>query len=44
MNEGGALVIDNVPEYARLDSQGDDLPIAVFPTMVGRPKKPGEMG
>lgn len=41
--ESGALVIDNGSGMCKAGFAGFDVPRAVFPTMVGRPKKPGEM-
>ena len=41
-DEVAALVVDNGSGMCKAGFAGDDAPRAVFPSIIGRPRQPGE--
>lgn len=43
MDENPALIVDSGSGFIKMGIAGDDAPKACFPTVIGRPKQPGQM-
>lgn len=43
MDENPALIVDSGSGFIKMGIAGDDSPKACFPTIIGRPKQPGQM-
>jgi len=38
-----AIIVDNGSGFIKVGIAGDDAPKSSFPTIIGRPKQPGQM-
>jgi actin len=43
MDDNLPLIVDSGSGFIKMGIAGDDAPKACFPTIIGRPKQPGQM-